>query len=856
MRRLSLLALALLVPALGFAQGTPAPPIDEPPAELPDESPPRELPPGEELPPQEPEGPGGEKSSDDEGAEERPKPKPARVLRVSVVSAPKPSPQAGGPRLNVDVEDLDLAEVMEQIARRAGASVLTARGVQEQITISLREIPWREAVSVIARMTRCEVREAWPGVLLLEQPALVTTTLEDAPLRVACEQIGEAAGIDVVIGPGASGSVSLDLKEVSGPKALELAARSAGVHIEIVDGLALITKEPLPAKPAPPPAPQAKAPYVDLVVEDGHVGEVALRLAKTAGLKLLVDSGLDARLSLSLTGVDWRSAVEILAERAGATVEEAPDGILRLVRGPKEVRPLSLRGVDLREALRRLAAAADLSLIADPQISARVTVSLVHSPRATLFGLVRAAGLQVEEGSSGVLLVGPGRKGKAPSSGPARPVTQPGGKRIDVSFDDVDLADAMEVVGQKVARNILVDPNVVAYLSCHLTNVDWRLSLDAIAASLGCEVEERAGGILLFTQPPPNRVLAKGAPIGPLLRMLAAEAGWNLVLTPGVTGKVDLDLRGVYWLRALELAARVGGCRLVYAEEEEVVIVVRERTLPPPAAAPADQRYQEEIARLVGRVEAAALGADLRALGRASADLQRAVQAAQPAPRIPAPVPVSERGRLEREREIEVLRDKIEELAKRQDTMAMSLCFQKLRGLVQDLEGLEAAKRVFGARPLVGFGDLGLSIKLQLQIAEGNLLLKFMATALEEERYADVLSEFAQVRSLKDAMHSEERDVFKRNAKALFLRGRALEDVAERLLGIERRYAGLRVQATITQQGPLGGDPSFEPRALINGRALVAGDREPTFPEVVSVEPGRVQLRDSESDTTFSRAVK
>ncbi len=73
-------------------------------------------------------------------------------------------------RINIDVEGVDLADVMEQIGRQVGVKILVDPNLKETVTVSLREIPWREAVEVIAKMTRTEVLDQPGGALLLTQP--------------------------------------------------------------------------------------------------------------------------------------------------------------------------------------------------------------------------------------------------------------------------------------------------------------------------------------------------------------------------------------------------------------------------------------------------------------------------------------------------------------------------------------------------------------------------------------------------------------------------------------------------------------------------------------------------------------
>jgi hypothetical protein len=92
---------------------------------------------------------------------------------------PRPSPLddvplRAGVSGDVAVTDLDLADVMDVIGRQANVNILVDPTIHERVTVSLRDIPWREAVDVIARMTRCEVEARPGGILVLTRPVRIT----------------------------------------------------------------------------------------------------------------------------------------------------------------------------------------------------------------------------------------------------------------------------------------------------------------------------------------------------------------------------------------------------------------------------------------------------------------------------------------------------------------------------------------------------------------------------------------------------------------------------------------------------------------------------------------------------------
>lgn len=128
---------------------------------------------------------------------------PATTPPAPWPTAPAPVPP-GSPRerLHVDVDGQDLAEVMDRIGREVGRTILVDPSVQESVTVSLRDIPWREAVDVIARMTRCEVEERPGGVLVLTQCARIQFgCLLGANVRTLIQLVCAYRGATVTLPP-------------------------------------------------------------------------------------------------------------------------------------------------------------------------------------------------------------------------------------------------------------------------------------------------------------------------------------------------------------------------------------------------------------------------------------------------------------------------------------------------------------------------------------------------------------------------------------------------------------------------------------------------------------------------------
>lgn len=133
------------------------------------------------------------------------------VLLVGCAAPPAPPALAScapGPRVTVDVDGVDLADVMERIGDQAGRMILVDPSVQELVTVSLRDASWRDAVDVIARMTRSDVEERAGGVLVLTQAHRVRLQCcLDADVRTVVQLVAAYHGANAALPAGLHGRV-------------------------------------------------------------------------------------------------------------------------------------------------------------------------------------------------------------------------------------------------------------------------------------------------------------------------------------------------------------------------------------------------------------------------------------------------------------------------------------------------------------------------------------------------------------------------------------------------------------------------------------------------------------------------
>jgi len=63
---------------------------------------------------------------------------------------------------------------VDLIARQAGVNIVLDRGINEKVTLTLRNVPWPEALALVAERTRCEINELRGGIYFVIEPPRVT----------------------------------------------------------------------------------------------------------------------------------------------------------------------------------------------------------------------------------------------------------------------------------------------------------------------------------------------------------------------------------------------------------------------------------------------------------------------------------------------------------------------------------------------------------------------------------------------------------------------------------------------------------------------------------------------------------
>ena len=98
-------------------------------------------------------------------------------------------------RVTLNAVDQPLADVCRFIGERAGVNVILANGIDEKVTVDLKDVPWRIALEIIAEKTSCMVVEKAANVIRIEQPEAVTFDYTGADIKEVVDSIAKIASV-------------------------------------------------------------------------------------------------------------------------------------------------------------------------------------------------------------------------------------------------------------------------------------------------------------------------------------------------------------------------------------------------------------------------------------------------------------------------------------------------------------------------------------------------------------------------------------------------------------------------------------------------------------------------------------
>lgn len=131
-------------------------------------------------------------------------------------------------RLTLRLKDRELRDVVQSIRRKTSANIIMDPGIEAPVTIDLQDVPWRQALSLVAEQAGCIVTEADGGVLKVEKPPRVYFAFENTDIQKVIDTISKISGANIVVAPEVKGTITVRLKNIPWRDALDAVVKTLG----------------------------------------------------------------------------------------------------------------------------------------------------------------------------------------------------------------------------------------------------------------------------------------------------------------------------------------------------------------------------------------------------------------------------------------------------------------------------------------------------------------------------------------------------------------------------------------------------------------------------------------------------
>jgi type IV pilus assembly protein PilQ len=147
-----------------------------------------------------------------------------------------------------------------------------------------------------------------------------------------------------------------------------------------------------------------EAATITLDVKDRPLGDVLNLIRDRSGANILLAPGVEATVTVAFSGVPWREALEIVAERAECVVIESRGRVFKVTKPPRV--SFSFQDEDIRKVIEAIAQAAEANIIISPEVQGLVTMVVKNRPwRDALDNVVKTLGFAIVEEERGVLRI-------------------------------------------------------------------------------------------------------------------------------------------------------------------------------------------------------------------------------------------------------------------------------------------------------------------------------------------------------------------------------------------------------------------------------------------------------------------
>ncbi|MEM7198796.1 MAG: hypothetical protein AAF628_00920 [Planctomycetota bacterium] len=153
-------------------------------------------------------------------------------------------------------------------------------------------------------------------------------------------------------------------------------------------------------------APGDRSTLLSLRLKDRLLRDVVHSVRRKAGVNIIIDESIDETVTIDLQDVPWRRALDLVAEKAGCIVVEAPGGVLKVEKPPRVY--FAFENADIQNVIDTIAKISGANIVVAPEVQGTITLRLKNIPwRDALEAASKTLGYVVVEEDRGILRVIP-----------------------------------------------------------------------------------------------------------------------------------------------------------------------------------------------------------------------------------------------------------------------------------------------------------------------------------------------------------------------------------------------------------------------------------------------------------------